>query len=138
MVLPPNATIFTADAVSMYTNIHTETALQAICTYLHRNEDMVTDLLHIPVNALLEALRLIMTNSIFDSGIPIGCNFQVQPWVPLRHLLMQLYSSQSLKISYLLNLHKTFYYIVVLSTMSLAFGYKHREMLSSFDPSLQE
>jgi hypothetical protein len=68
MVLPPNATIFTADAVSMYTNIHTETALQAICTYLHRNEDMVTELLHIPVNALMEALRLIMTNNIFRFG----------------------------------------------------------------------
>jgi hypothetical protein len=69
MELPPNATIFTADAVSMYTNIHTETALHAITTYLLQNKDMVLELLFdLQPLALMEALRLIMTNNIFWFG----------------------------------------------------------------------
>jgi hypothetical protein len=69
MELPPNATIFTADAVSMYTNIHTETALRVITEYLNNNKDTVSELLFdLPAQALTEALRLIMTNNVFRFG----------------------------------------------------------------------
>jgi hypothetical protein len=67
--LPANSTIFTADAVSMYTNINTETALQAITNYLHNNEGLVAELLlNVPAKALTEALRLIMTHNVFRFG----------------------------------------------------------------------
>jgi hypothetical protein len=67
MILPQRATLFTADAVLMYT-IHTETALRAIADYLHKNKDLIKELLYIPVAALLDALRLIMTNNVFHFG----------------------------------------------------------------------
>jgi hypothetical protein len=69
MDIPPHATVFTADAVSMYTNIHTETALRVITAYLFENEAWVSELLFgLPILALTEALRLIMTNNVFRFG----------------------------------------------------------------------
>ena len=69
MDLPLNATIFTADAVSMYTNIDTKTALRVITNYLLQNEELVTTLLFgLPIMAVTEALQLIMTNNVFRFG----------------------------------------------------------------------
>ena len=61
--IPPNAFLFTADAESMYTNIPTHRALMLISRYLRNN---VFE--GIPVKALMEALRLVMTNNIFTFG----------------------------------------------------------------------
>jgi hypothetical protein len=63
--LPPNASIFTADAISMYTNINTTHALRVISTYLRQNKARFPE---IPVEALIEALRLIMRNNVFRFG----------------------------------------------------------------------
>ena len=64
--LPTNARLFTADAVSMYTNIPTHTALNLIRKHLtqyqrkHNNE--------YPQDAVGAGLRLIMTMNIFTFG----------------------------------------------------------------------
>jgi len=63
--LPHNARLFTADAVSMYTNIPTTKALHLIKKYLQDNEEIYSD---IPTKALMSALTIIMTNNIFDFG----------------------------------------------------------------------
>lgn len=63
--LPPNAILFTADAVSMYTNIRTPEALNEIGTYLRTYQDSFRD---VPVNPLMSALRLIMFNNVFKFG----------------------------------------------------------------------
>jgi hypothetical protein len=66
MELPSNPTIFTANAILMYTNIHTKMALCVITKYLSNNKDLVSKfLIDLPALALTEALRLIMTNNIF-------------------------------------------------------------------------
>jgi hypothetical protein len=65
LVLPPGALLFTADAVSMYTNIDTSQALHSIGRYLHQNSSKFHD---IPIDALMEALQLIMTNNVFSFG----------------------------------------------------------------------
>ena len=61
--LPPNTYLATADAVSMYTNIPTAKALDWIEAYLHKN---FSD--ELPVGALMQALRLIMTKNVFAFG----------------------------------------------------------------------
>ena len=63
--LPPNARLFTADAISMYTNIPTAQALAGIGRYLRRHE---RDFPNVPVSALCEALRFVMTNNVFTFG----------------------------------------------------------------------
>ena len=61
--LPPNCLLFTADAHSMYTNIPTDRALMFIGRYLRSNHfDGV------PLDTLMEALRLVMKNNIFTFG----------------------------------------------------------------------
>ena len=61
--LPSNARLFTADAVSMYTNIPTDRALTFIGQYLRRKQFP-----QIPTEALMEALRYVMKNNIFTFG----------------------------------------------------------------------
>ena len=64
--LPPNARLFTADAVSMYTNIPTRQALRRLGPKL-RNYRRQHDR-DFPADAVLEALRLIMTQNVFSFG----------------------------------------------------------------------
>jgi hypothetical protein len=63
--LPPGARLFTADAVSMYTNIDTRIALHTIGQYFHQHSSLFPG---IPLSALMEALQLIMKNNIFSFG----------------------------------------------------------------------
>ena len=63
--LPPNAVLFTADAVSMYTNINTDAALDEISSYLRQNDDNFPS---VPTEALIDALSLVMRNSVFTFG----------------------------------------------------------------------
>jgi hypothetical protein len=61
--LPLNAQLFSADAVSMYTNISTAHALQVISDYLATHE-----FAGVPADALIAALTLIMKNNVFTFG----------------------------------------------------------------------
>lgn len=67
LVLPPGRTyrLFTADAVSFYTNINTRAALNAIHTYI---EDHPLLFPYFPLHALSEALEMIMTRNVFQFG----------------------------------------------------------------------
>jgi hypothetical protein len=62
LTLPQGARLFTADATSMYTNIRTTEACDSIETYLR------TDHPDLNVDAIISALRLIMTNNVFSFG----------------------------------------------------------------------
>ena len=63
--LPPNCSLFKADAVSMYTNIRTDKALREIGMYIHSRSRRFQS---IPTDALTEALGLIMKNNVFQFG----------------------------------------------------------------------
>ena len=63
--LPSNCHLFTADATSMYTNIHSRVAIPAIHEYLLQNHHRFPS---IPIDALISALRLIMDHNIFQFG----------------------------------------------------------------------
>lgn len=65
IAVPPGAVLFTADAVSMYTNIQTHQALRAIAQYLQRNEFIYQDL---PIEALISTLRIVVLNNVFTFG----------------------------------------------------------------------
>ena len=64
--LPPNALLFTADAVSMYTNIPTHTALNQIGKCLTQHQRKCNG--DYPHDAVQSGLCLIMTLNIFTSG----------------------------------------------------------------------
>ena len=64
--LPKNARLFTADAVSMYTNIPTHTALNLIGKYLTQYQRKNNN--EYPQDAVRAGLRLIMTMNLFTFG----------------------------------------------------------------------
>ena len=64
--LPRNARLFTADAVSMYTNIPTHTALNLSGKYLHQYQPKHNN--DYPKDAVRAGLRLVMTMNIFTFG----------------------------------------------------------------------
>ena len=57
--------LFTADAMSMYTNIDTEKAIEEIRNYLHKQRHLLLD---VPTDALVDALSIIMNNNVFRFG----------------------------------------------------------------------
>ena len=64
--LPMNARLFTADAVSMYTNIPTHTALNLIGKYLAQYQRKNNN--EYPQDAVRAGLCLIMTMNLFTFG----------------------------------------------------------------------
>ena len=66
LCLPRGALLFTCDATSMYTNIPTDIALQAISKYLSANENIIFH--HYDSNALIEALQIIFNNNFIQFG----------------------------------------------------------------------
>ena len=62
---PTTAQLFTADAVSMYTNIPTNTAIMFIASHLRKNIPEVGPKQN---EALIAALKLVMLNNIFSFG----------------------------------------------------------------------
>jgi hypothetical protein len=64
--LPAGAKIFTADAVSMYTNIDTTLGMDAIRQFLITNENDLTA--NFPVQLFLSILETVMRNNIFSFG----------------------------------------------------------------------
>jgi hypothetical protein len=63
MDVPPGARLFISYAVSMYTNINTDRALQLISQHIREN---VSQLANVPAEALIEALEIIMTLNNID------------------------------------------------------------------------
>jgi hypothetical protein len=85
VVVPPNSFLFTADAVSMYTNIPTDQTLTLICNHIRSTAHLIPD---VPVEALCSALRIVMRCNIFSfgdtfwrqiSGTAMGCP-PAPPW----------------------------------------------------------
>ena len=62
--LPNNALLFTADAVSMYTNINTYYAINTIKNFLQTQEQFKNQ----PLPAILDAIDIIMNNNVFQFG----------------------------------------------------------------------
>jgi hypothetical protein len=65
MVIPPHTFFFTADAKSMYTNIDTNRALAYISSYIRYH---AAEFEFYSVEALVEALKIVIRNSIFTFG----------------------------------------------------------------------
>lgn len=64
--LPPDAKLFTCDAVSMYTNIDTNHALEVIKAFL--DSSPIPALVQVNVDALVDALKIIMIHNVFRFG----------------------------------------------------------------------
>lgn len=66
MQVPPNARLFTADAVGMYPNIPTEPALAEISQYLRDQAGVKFS--HYDPDALIEALEIVFRNNVVRFG----------------------------------------------------------------------
>eukprot|EP00957_Ditylum_brightwellii_P025242 1910747-Ditylum_brightwellii.AAC.1 len=62
---PPGAKIFTADATSMYTNLKTKFAMDALVKYLTKNQEKFR---YLPLKAIKTAMTIIMTLNVFTFG----------------------------------------------------------------------
>ena len=78
--LPPGARLFTAGAVSMYTNIDTFYAINAIRNFLQSH----TQFSHLPLAAITDTMELIMKNNVFQFSDCLSINLPVQQWALLQ------------------------------------------------------
>jgi hypothetical protein len=86
MDIPPDARLFIADAVSMYTNIKTDRALQFVSQHIREH---ISEFASVPAEDLIKALEIIMTLNIFtfgdtpwiqDRGTAMGLPLAPPPW----------------------------------------------------------
>ena len=61
--IPENALLFSADAVSMYTNINTDAGIASIKEFLEINRNKISQ--YFPHSLFLQVLELVMRNNIF-------------------------------------------------------------------------
>ena len=66
--LPPNAKHFTADAVSMYTNINIEYAIAMIMAWFHNQKHTKNLPPDFPLNEVIVAMALVMHDNLFEFG----------------------------------------------------------------------
>jgi hypothetical protein len=84
--IPDNALLFSADAVSMYTNIDTQQALNSIRDFIRDNAEKIPE--NFPTALFLQILETVMTNNIFSfastfwlqltgtaMGTPAACSY---------------------------------------------------------------
>ena len=88
--LSPGARLFTADAVSMYTNIETSHGLRIINEWMTNYQDELPD--DFPSAAMKNALRMVLTNNIFEFGDSFLNNSAAVRWVHQWHVYMQLFT----------------------------------------------
>ncbi|KAL7527818.1 hypothetical protein ACHAWF_002316, partial [Thalassiosira exigua] len=100
LTLPPNASLFSFDAVSMYTNIDTEDCIARLEQYLL---DPATQLQfpHYPAKALVEAIKIIMRNNRMKFGDIIvkqliGIAMGMAPAPTIANLFVALHENKEL------------------------------------------
>jgi len=64
LYIPPGAKLFTADAITTYTNINTETGINAIENILFNHQNEIPT--QFPKEFFLTTLKLVMENNIFS------------------------------------------------------------------------
>ena len=121
---PTTAQLFTADAVSMYTNIPTNTAIMLIAKHIRKNVAKVRPKQN---EALIAALKLVMLNNIFSFGDMTfkqlnGTAMGTPPAPPPTQLSITGYMNQ---IFYQSNGHRWFF-TSVSSMMYSVFGFHIR------------
>ena len=97
--LPPNALLFTSDAVSMYTNIQTEPALLVISNYLREHDNKTFR--HYNATALIEALNIVFRNNIIKFGDTYwrqisGTGMGISPAPPWATIFFGTYESSTI------------------------------------------
>lgn len=100
IILPPNASIFTYDAVSMYTHINTEDCIRRLAEFLALPET-TSRYTHYGSTALIEALKISMCNNRMRFGDIIakqlvGIAMGMSPAPTIANLYVSIYESKAL------------------------------------------
>jgi hypothetical protein len=136
--IPENALLFSADAISMYTNIDTASGLHSIHDFLTYNQDYIPTTF--PKALFLEILETVMNNNIFSFSNTFWHQLSgTQPWAPLQLVPMQLSPLGTLRIpSSYQDSTATYFTISGTSMTSSGYGYHRRTVLMKpGDSSLQ-
>jgi hypothetical protein len=64
LTIPDNELFFSADAISMYTNIDTATGVNMVKYFIQNNKDKIPN--NFPCNLFLQVLDLVMQNNVFS------------------------------------------------------------------------
>jgi len=102
MILPPNACLFTYDAVSMYTNINTEDCITRLSTYLTDHET-TRRFPHLHPTPLIEAIQLVMHNNRMRFGNVVARQYKgiamgMSPAPSIASLYVGIYEDEHLNI----------------------------------------
>ena len=109
MILPPNVSIFTYDAVSMYTNIDTDDCIMRLTTYLS-DTDTQTRFPHYDPTSLLEALTIVMHNNRMRFGDITVCQKRgiamgMSPAPSIANLYVSIYEQTHIQHHFTPHLH---------------------------------
>ena len=98
--LPPNASLFTYDAVSMYTNINSKKCISRLSTYL-LDASTSDRFKHYPPSALISALKIVMYNNRMRFGDIIvkqlrGIAMGMSPAPSIANLFVAIYEASNI------------------------------------------
>ena len=98
--VPANASLFTYDAISMYTNIDTENCIGRLSEYLLKS-DTQKRFPHYPAKALVEAIEIVMRNNRMRFGDLIakqirGIAMGMSPAPPIANIYVALHEEEEI------------------------------------------
>jgi hypothetical protein len=130
MNIPNNALLSSADAVSMYTNIDTQQAINSMQDFIQVNLDKIPS--NFPTTLFLNILEIVMNNNIFSFGdtfwLQLTCTAMGMP-AACSYATITFGQHENI---HLLPEYRAIYYIIsIISMISLACGFHLKQITAT-------